>query len=58
MCVNYFLVIGDFIILTCQLKYNLNLYFNFNLKGDIFINLYFNVVCVKSIINNNSDQLS
>ena len=44
-------------VLVRQLKYNLGLYFNFNLKGNIFINLYSNMVCAKFIINNNSDQL-
>ena len=39
--INYSLVIGDFVVLTHQLKYNFNLYPNSNLKGDIFINLYF-----------------
>ena len=55
MCVNYFLVINDFIILAHQLKYNFGLYFNFNLKGDIPIDLYFNVVYAKFITGNNSD---
>ena len=58
MHINYSLIINNFIILAYQLKYNLNLYPNFNLKGDIPVNLYFNVVYIKFITNNNSDQLS
>ena len=55
MRVNCFLIINNFIILTHQLKYKFNLYPNSNLKGDIFINLYFNMVYTKFIINNNSN---
>ena len=53
--VNYFLVINNFMVLAHQLKYNFGLYFSFNLKGDIFINLYFNMACAKSIAGNNSN---
>ena len=42
-------------VLAYQLKYNFGLYPNFNLKGDIPIDLYFNMVCAKFIIGNNSN---
>ena len=45
-------------VLAHQLKYNLGLYPSFNLKGDIPVNLYSNIVYAKSITGNNSDQLS
>ena len=55
MRVNCSLIINNFIILARQLKYNFNLYSNSNLKGDMPVNLYSNIICTKSIINNNSD---
>ena len=58
MHVNCSLVISDFVVLACQLKYNFNLYPNFSLKGDIPVDLYFNMVYAKFIAGNNSDQLS
>ena len=42
-------------VLTHQLKYNFGLYSNFNLKSDIFVNLYSSVIYIKFIINNNSN---
>ena len=45
-------------VLARQLKYNLNLYPNSNLKGDISINLCSNIIYTKFIAGSNSDQLS
>ena len=53
MHINYFLVIGNSIVLAHQLKYNFNLYPSSNLKGDIFIDLYSNMVYAKFIASNN-----
>ena len=55
--INYSLAVGDSVVLTHQLKYNLGLYPNSNSKNNIFIDSYSSVACAKSIINNNSDQL-